>query len=244
MLRAVRLKFLFLFILTVIAIIFVLPSVTGILPPWWEKHISRGLNLGLDLKGGMHLILQVDMDQAANNALSRSAMDLKEIAEKRGLDLKLGDVAKQVLPLTLANKGWYIFPRVVTRLNTERVVQPVPLKKPIRVISEKAAADVVRMMVGGVENGEVRYYKPKGFLIAGKTGTAQVPIAGRTKPDGTLLRLSDVANVVWDTWPLVGDAVINGGEGLMLIVEKLPWANTLALKACSAQSSPSAQLGT
>ena len=29
------------------------------------------------------------------------------------------------------------------------------------------------------------------------------------------------------TWPLVGDAVINHGPGLMLIVEKLPWANTL-----------------
>ena len=69
MLRAVRLKFLFLFILTVVAIIFVLPSLTGTLPPWWEKHISRGLNLGLDLKGGMHLILQVDMDQAVGNCL-------------------------------------------------------------------------------------------------------------------------------------------------------------------------------
>jgi CzcA family heavy metal efflux pump len=33
--------------------------------------------------------------------------------------------------------------------------------------------------------------------------------------------------VVWGTWPLFGDAVINQGEGLMLIVEKLPWANTL-----------------
>ena len=95
MLRAIRLKFLFLFILTVIAIIFVLPSLTGTLPPWWEKHISRGLNLGLDLKGGMHLILQVDMDQAVGNALNRTATELKETAEKRGLNLKVGEVAKQ-----------------------------------------------------------------------------------------------------------------------------------------------------
>jgi CzcA family heavy metal efflux pump len=40
-------------------------------------------------------------------------------------------------------------------------------------------------------------------------------------------RLKDVANVTWDTWPLLGDAVINDGVGLMMIVEKLPWANTL-----------------
>ena len=44
---------------------------------------------------------------------------------------------------------------------------------------------------------------------------------------GKTVRLSDVANVKWDTWPLIGDAVINDGPGLMLIVEKLPWANTL-----------------
>jgi CzcA family heavy metal efflux pump len=47
--------------------------------------------------------------------------------------------------------------------------------------------------------------------------------------DGKTVRLGDVANVVWDTWPLIGDAVINDGPGLMLIVEKLPWANTLAV---------------
>ena len=56
---------------------------------------------------------------------------------------------------------------------------------------------------------------------------AQVPINDRKKPDGSPLVLGDVGNVVWDTWPLFGDAVINEGEGLMMIVEKLPWANTL-----------------
>jgi CzcA family heavy metal efflux pump len=54
-----------------------------------------------------------------------------------------------------------------------------------------------------------------------------VPIGDRRKPDGTPLLLNDVGNVVWDTWPLFGDAVINEGEGLMMIVEKLPWANTM-----------------
>jgi CzcA family heavy metal efflux pump len=55
----------------------------------------------------------------------------------------------------------------------------------------------------------------------------EVPINDRTKPDGSPLLIKDVADVVWGTWPLFGDAVINEGPGLMLIVEKLPWANTL-----------------
>ena len=55
---------------------------------------------------------------------------------------------------------------------------------------------------------------------------AQVPIALKSRrPDPP--RLRDVGNVVWDTWPMVGDAVINDERGLMMIVEKLPWANTL-----------------
>ena len=103
MLRAVRLKFFFLFILTLLAILFVLPSFPVGLPDWWQKHVSKGLNLGLDLKGGMHLVLEVDMDQAINNALNRTVPELKEMVEKRGLAAKVGDVTKETLPLTLLN---------------------------------------------------------------------------------------------------------------------------------------------
>ncbi len=55
----------------------------------------------------------------------------------------------------------------------------------------------------------------------------QIPIAlvkGRLSAPP---RLRDVSNVKWGTWQLFGDAVINDGPGLMMIVEKLPWANTL-----------------
>jgi CzcA family heavy metal efflux pump len=55
----------------------------------------------------------------------------------------------------------------------------------------------------------------------------EVPIQGATKADGSPVLLKNVADVKWGTWPLFGDAVINEGPGLMLIVEKLPWANTL-----------------
>jgi len=46
------------------------------------------------------------------------------------------------------------------------------------------------------------------------------------RPGGPLV-LQDVATVVRTHQPLIGDAVINDGSGLMLIVEKLPWGNTL-----------------
>ncbi len=41
------------------------------------------------------------------------------------------------------------------------------------------------------------------------------------------LHLSDVTTVVEDHQPLVGDAIVNDRPGLLLVVDKFPWANTL-----------------
>jgi CzcA family heavy metal efflux pump len=53
---------------------------------------------------------------------------------------------------------------------------------------------------------------------------AQVPVAKR---NGKILRMDEVGRVVLGHQPLIGDAVINDGPGLLLIVEKFPWANTV-----------------
>jgi CzcA family heavy metal efflux pump len=45
--------------------------------------------------------------------------------------------------------------------------------------------------------------------------------------DGTLIPVTDVAELVRGHQPLIGDAVINDGPGILLIIEKFPWANTL-----------------
>ena len=60
--------------------------------------------------------------------------------------------------------------------------------------------------------------------VVGPDDLARVVVEER---GGRKILVRDVANVKWDTWPLIGDAVVNDGAGLMLIVEKLPWANTL-----------------
>jgi CzcA family heavy metal efflux pump len=50
---------------------------------------------------------------------------------------------------------------------------------------------------------------------------AQVPV------EGTAWRLGDVANVVEDHQPLIGDAIINDSPNLLLVIEKLPGINAL-----------------
>jgi len=73
------------------------------------------------------------------------------------------------------------------------------------------------------EDGErlsVRHIAP----IVTAADLARVPVQTTT---GETLPLGEVAELVRDHQLLNGDAVINDGPGLMLIVEKLPWANTL-----------------
>jgi CzcA family heavy metal efflux pump len=45
--------------------------------------------------------------------------------------------------------------------------------------------------------------------------------------DGLPVQLDQVADVKEDHQPLIGDAIIGNGPGLMLVVEKLPWADTV-----------------
>jgi CzcA family heavy metal efflux pump len=47
--------------------------------------------------------------------------------------------------------------------------------------------------------------------------------------DGKTVRMGDVADVKEDHQPLIGDAVVGGGPGLLLVVEKLPWGSTLTI---------------
>src|SRR5262245_6493327 len=59
------------------------------------------------------------------------------------------------------------------------------------------------------------------FPIESPAGLAQVPI------EGSKQRLGDVADVVEDHQPLIGDALTKDGAGLLLVVEKFPDTNTL-----------------
>jgi CzcA family heavy metal efflux pump len=46
---------------------------------------------------------------------------------------------------------------------------------------------------------------------------------------GKSVKIGDIGRVVEDHQPLIGDAVINDSPGLLIVVEKLPWANTVEM---------------
>src|SRR5829696_4850359 len=77
---------------------------------------------------------------------------------------------------------------------------------------------------GFVEQGGQRLDVQNVLPIVRPEDLAKVSLEGT---DGKNLRLYDVANVKWDSQPLIGDAVVNDGPGLLLVVQKFPNANTL-----------------
>lgn len=86
----------------------------------------------------------------------------------------------------IANRGTLISPKVVEKIindDSEKIIKPDIERQ---VISKKTATLVTEMMVSAVENGEARAFAPKGYRIAGKTGTAQIPVAGHYDPEKTI----------------------------------------------------------
>ncbi|HDQ04271.1 MAG TPA: protein translocase subunit SecD [Deltaproteobacteria bacterium] len=61
------------------AIVFLLPSFVENVPSPWNKYLPKEkIHLGLDLQGGMHLVLEVDTEKALESMLERQSENLRE----------------------------------------------------------------------------------------------------------------------------------------------------------------------
>src|SRR5689334_5578511 len=81
---------------------------------------------------------------------------------------------------------------------------------------------------GAVETPNQRIGVRNVLPVVTASDLARAPVA-ETKAGS--VRLGDVATVAVEHQPLIGDAVIDGKPGLLLVVEKLPWANSLQMTA-------------
>jgi preprotein translocase subunit SecD len=71
----------------IIAFVFFLPNTAAFkyMPEWWQKNMpNKGIVLGLDLQGGLHLVFEVEGDKAVEITTERYASTLKDILKKKG----------------------------------------------------------------------------------------------------------------------------------------------------------------
>lgn len=87
----------------------------------------------------------------------------------------------------LANDGRLMEPHVVRKIIDPKgkVIDTAP-KLVRKVVAPTAARTITEMMVHAVDFGEAKWAKPKGYRIAGKTGTAQIPVAGHYDSEKTI----------------------------------------------------------
>ncbi|MEJ2156399.1 MAG: protein translocase subunit SecD [Desulfobacteraceae bacterium] len=86
------------------AVVYVLPTIQMTLehlddPTWWPK---KKINLGLDLQGGMHLVLEVDTDKAVENAVTRTYEELRSFVRKENIRIRgIRQTSTTTIELTL-----------------------------------------------------------------------------------------------------------------------------------------------
>lgn len=86
----------------------------------------------------------------------------------------------------IANGGNRVKPQVVAKLLKDDWSLTIKPEIGPRVLSAKTTRDIKNMMVAAVKNGEAKWTAAKGFRIAGKTGTAQIPVSGHYDEEKTI----------------------------------------------------------
>jgi cell division protein FtsI (penicillin-binding protein 3) len=114
--------------------------------------------------------------------LSRwSALSNAEIS--MGQEVSLTPLQLARVAAAIANGGLLVRPRLVTRiLRPDGRVETLPASRPVRVLSADTARKIRDILIGVVERGTGTKAAIPGFLVAGKTGTAQKAGVGGYQP--------------------------------------------------------------
>lgn len=86
----------------------------------------------------------------------------------------------------IANGGYSVTPQVVDKLSGKGWEQKIKPEIGEKILNDKAVDGIKMMMVEAAKNGESKWTSLKGFSIAGKTGTAQIPISGHYDEEKTM----------------------------------------------------------
>ncbi len=114
--------------------------------------------------------------------------DLRPDSEWKDIDLATASFGQgiAVTPIqmvravsAIANGGWLLQPKLLKKtVDSKGKEVEIPPSKGKRLLSKKTTDLTTEMMINAVDNGEAKWAKPKGYRIAGKTGTAQIAVSG------------------------------------------------------------------
>lgn len=141
------------------------------------KNFGIGDITGIDLQG------EVSPELKPKNLWH--AVDLATVSFGQGISVTPLELLSAIS--AIANEGKRMEPHIVSKIETQDgnivEIQSKVLSTPI---SSKTAKVMTEIMVNAVEKGEASWTKLKGYRIAGKTGTASIPIQGHYDQNKTI----------------------------------------------------------
>jgi cell division protein FtsI/penicillin-binding protein 2 len=146
-----------------------------------EKLIDYLERFGIGEKSG------IDLEEEASPKI-RGEKEWKEIdlaTAAFGQGIAVTGIQMVRAVSAIANRGVMFEPKIVDRVIGKKTLE-VNQGKTRKVISKDTAGKMTEMMVNAVEKGEAKWAKPKGYKIAGKTGTSQIPVAGHYDEEKTI----------------------------------------------------------
>ncbi len=92
-----------LWLILVVLIISTMGSLPNVVSPpgWWPQGFSNPLNLGLDLKGGVHLVLDVDVDKAVERSVEEDVDSIRRILRQSKIRYRKLDAKGHALNVTI-----------------------------------------------------------------------------------------------------------------------------------------------
>lgn len=154
---------------------------------WVGQQLGAETLRNYFLKFGLGKPLAIDLEDEDTGVV-------KELSEWRPVDLANAAFGQgvSVTPLQLAlifstivNGGTMMRPYLVSEIREEEKIIEIKPKELARVLSAKSADIMIEMLTAAVEGGESKFYNLKTHRVAGKTGTAQIPIEGHYDPTKT-----------------------------------------------------------
>jgi preprotein translocase subunit SecD len=96
MFKSIRLRTAVTVLICLAAVVYLAPTFVPDLPEAWKKYLPMDkIHLGLDLQGGMHLVLEVETSKAVESTLERTVGDLKENLMDKRVRFKLRERTKE-----------------------------------------------------------------------------------------------------------------------------------------------------
>jgi len=142
-------------------------------------------DFGFDQKTGIDLEDEVVSKLRPNKEWRK--IDLAAASFGQGIAITPIQMIRAVA--AIANGGDLVIPQMVDKVKGEKKEIDIKPKIIRQVISSQTAKSLTKMMVSAVQNGFPHWqqYNLFDFQIAGKTGTAQIPLAGHYDKEKTIV---------------------------------------------------------